>query len=152
MNDPYSSHLPILRALAETLDLHRVIEFGAGDHSTPFFLDLGLDRFVSIESDPEWINPRAEVHDEWNDALDFDLVLIDDGLNAEERTKTIKSVLGRHDHPLTVIHDAEVYTEAIVKAGYHFVFRFDTPHTALCWPQKPDLDLVALAHRVAELT
>lgn len=149
---PYESHLPILKALAETLDLKRVIEFGAGDHSTPFFLDLDLDRFVSIESDPEWVNPRAETRSEWTEALDFDLVLIDDGLNAAERMATIDSVLGQEDHPLTVIHDAEVYADRIVRAGYHFVFRFDIPHTALCWPRKPDLDLVALAHRVAELT
>lgn len=152
MSDPYATHLPVLKAVSEAVKLRRVIEFGAGAHSTPFFLDLKLQRFVSIESDEEWTDERAEVHPEWTGSLsEFDLVLIDDGQNATERTATIERVLAG-DHPLTVIHDAEVYNDLIVRAGYHFVFRFQTPHTALCWPEKPDLDLVGLAHRVAELT
>lgn len=153
MSDPYSTHLPILRALSEALPLRRVIEFGAGAHSTPFFLGLRLERFVSIEPDEKWANQKAEVRPEWTGSLaEFDLVLIDDGLNATERTATIERVLGEKDHPLAVIHDAEVYNDLIVGAGYHFVFRFETPHTALCWPSRPDLDLVGVAHRVAALT
>lgn len=123
-DDRYASHLPVLKALCSDLKPRRVLEFGAGLHSTPYFLSLeGLERLVSVEADPHWLARVADVcaderltllSDNPPDPKDFDLVFIDDGKNAAEREETIRWVLGR-PHPPVVIHDAEVldYAHAI---------------------------------------
>ena len=155
MSDPYATHLPILKALSEFVPLRRVLEYGAGDYSTPFFLSLpDLKRLVSVEDDEEWATKRHVCHEVVTEAPeeDFDFVLVDDGRDSAARLLTIEAALAA-PHPPTAIHDAEVYAAAIKQhAGYRFTFRFSTPHTALCWPERPDLDLTALAQRVAELT
>lgn len=150
MADPYASHLPVLKALAEFVPLNRVLEYGSGKYSTPFFLEHA-DKLVTIEADPEWRAKYPHAQGSEADVLvgGFDLVFIDDGQNAAEREETILAVLSQA-HPLTIIHDAEVYADVIREhAGYHFVFRFEIPYTALCWVERPDLDLAALAKRVA---
>lgn len=118
----YASHLPVLKALCADLKPRRVLEFGAGFHSTAFFLGLeGLEKLVSVEVDARWeLRMRKEFPDERLKLVghppekmeDFQLVFIDDGKNAAEREETIRWVLGR-PHPPVVIHDAEVLDYAL---------------------------------------
>jgi predicted O-methyltransferase YrrM len=125
MGDRYASHVPVLRALPA----RRVLELGAGEHSTKEFLKMpGLEHLTSVENDPEWAR-RAATDDPRHEmllvegriadhvpALDgYDLVFIDDSTNAAERAATIRAVLSQ-PHPLVVIHDAEVPEYAAVIA------------------------------------
>lgn len=131
-SDPYASHLPVLQALPSAFSIERVLELGAGLHSTPAFLALpGLKHLTSVENDPQWA-ARVRSDDERHDVLvvegsiadnlppleDYDLVFIDDSTSAHERARTIRAVLSQ-PHPPVVIHDAEVpeYAAAIVECG-----------------------------------
>lgn len=140
--DEYASHLPVLEALSWIIPMRRVLEFGAGIYSTPFFLGLpGCRQLVSVETDSEWRerikkkypDPRLRLRTTRPSTLtNFDLVFIDDGDEADQREKTIRWVLGR-PHPPVVIHDSEVvrYREAIEELSPdHFTFHTD-PRTEL---------------------
>lgn len=142
MPDPYASHLPVLRALASFVPMRRVLEFGAGRYSTPFFLSVA-DTLVSVESDATWRervaseDPRHTVTDIAPSVSEFDFVFIDDGREEAERLVTIERVLGG-PHPVVAIHDAEVasYGQAIRElAPERSVFVcVERPHTAVVWP------------------
>jgi predicted O-methyltransferase YrrM len=120
----YASHLFVLRALLATLKPRRVLEFGSGLYSTPFFLrSRRLESLVSVEEDPEWAervrvngDKRLVVQPQFDGSLmDFDLVFIDNARAVEERAKTIRWVLSQ-EHPVVVIHDAETPEYARVVA------------------------------------
>ena len=118
MSDAYASHLPVLEGVMGLIKPRSVLELGAGDHSTPFFLSQPIERLVSVETDPKWREQIAEMHVDQRLSLhsdlgylkrdslaSFDLIFIDDGTCAEEREVSIRWVLGQH-HPPTIIHDA----------------------------------------------
>lgn len=153
MPDPYESHLPVLKALSTFLPMRRVLEFGAGDHSTSFFLSLpSLTELVSVETDDFWIQ-RIETDDTRHTVSTkrvspegFDFVFIDDGASEFEivaqeaaqayRVETIRYVLSR-SAPVVAIHDAEVgpYRETIRELATDPTFIcVAEPHTAICWP------------------
>jgi hypothetical protein len=56
--EPYATHLPILKMLAEHYPLRHVLELGSGLHSTGAFLDRrlfpDLAHLDSAETDQEW--------------------------------------------------------------------------------------------------
>ena len=142
--DPYASHLPILRSVLALIKPEKVLEFGAGFHSTPCFLERPeLKRLISVEADPGW---RKQVAEHCADdrlvlrpdkrvvPAAFDLIFIDDGQNATERLDTIRFVLSQ-THPPVVIHDAEVpqYATAIKElATMHSIYP-TKPETAVVW-------------------
>lgn len=152
MPDPYASHLLILKALSAFLPMRRVLEFGAGEHSTSFFLSLaGLEELVSVETDPFWIDSvvtkdkRHTLTQERRPSEGFDFVFIDDGaseLEAPEqqrsvahRVETIRYVLSK-PYPVVAIHDAEVYGQTIREFSPEATFIcLDKPHTAIVWPE-----------------
>jgi hypothetical protein len=51
----WKTHQPLIRAAMDLYKPKFVLELGAGDHSTPLFLDYDID-FFSIENDLEWVN------------------------------------------------------------------------------------------------
>lgn len=143
MSDPYASHLPVLKALTKLVPMRRVLEFGAGVHSTPFFLSLPqLEALWSVETDASWRervitdDARHTVSPETPLLGDFDFIFIDDGQNAADREHTIRNVLAS-SHPVTAIHDAEVseYRTAIrdLAEDNALICCLDTPHTAVVW-------------------
>jgi predicted O-methyltransferase YrrM len=163
MGDPYSTHLPILEGLCRLISPGRILEFGAGQYSTTFFLSQPIDELVSIEIDSEWRERIANAHDDPRLMIqggpvllppltDFDLVLIDDGKAADERDRTIRYVLSQ-PHPPVVIHDAEVpkYRQAIHECSpkRSMLFCIETPHTALIWPEGWEQDRHELAMEVS---
>ena len=143
-DDPYASHLPILRAMVASLRPKKVLEFGAGLHSTPFFLqDPELTRIVSVEADNDWRRRIAFRCDDQRLVLRvdrrvapeyFDLVLIDDGTCAAERLETIHFVLAG-PHPPVIIHDAEVpeYATIIKELAINYSIFPTAPDTAVVW-------------------
>lgn len=140
--DDYASHLPVLKAVCGLIRPWSVLELGSGLHSTPFFLGLPVFHLVSIETDPEW---RERIGREFRDSrlslrsgyddlhpMNFDLVFIDDGTSAAEREFSIRWVLGQK-HPVTVIHDAEVYATVIEELAPDHAVIPTKPETAVVW-------------------
>jgi DNA-binding NarL/FixJ family response regulator len=123
------------------------LEFGAGWHSTPMFLNRSnypaLERLVSIEADPAWRAALDAVHgsnkrwhcvERWDGSTDYDLIFIDDGLIEAERVKTIRAVAALKPTCPVVIHDFERTAYRIAADGMHaytFVSDEHTPHTAV---------------------
>jgi predicted O-methyltransferase YrrM len=148
-DDPYASHLPVLRLVLALAKPKRVLELGAGEYSTPEFLDCpSLTYLRSIETDPTWAKRvDTTIDGKWfeldvtedtvealpRDLTTYDLIFIDNGHDPGERNRTIRAVLER-DHPVTVIHDAEVYGGVINElAENRMIFDNLTPHTAVVW-------------------
>lgn len=139
----YSSHLPILRSVIASVQPKRILEFGAGLHSTPLFVKSGAT-VLSIESDPDWrkaiawecASPNLVLRPELRTAkaADFDLIFIDDGESAQQREKTIRHVLSQ-PHPVVVIHDAEVpeYRQAIEELAISHKTYKTNPDTCVVW-------------------
>lgn len=146
MSEDYGSHLPVLQAVMGLIKPRSVLELGAGDHSTPFFLSQPIERLVSVETDPKWREQIAELHIgqgrlnlhsslnylKRDSLAGFDLIFIDDGTCAEEREESIRWVLSQK-HPPTVIHDAEVYATAIDEFTSDYAVIPTKPETAVVW-------------------
>jgi predicted O-methyltransferase YrrM len=147
----YASHLSVLRFLLDSLRPERVLEFGSGFYSTPAILNASsVRRLTTVESQLEWredllrrypqeaaVAPRrlfvrATRPDVSRDQ--FDLILIDDGLEEEERLETLRHVL-TSDFPPTVIHDADhpAYATAIGELTVNRFIVAGDPATAVVW-------------------
>lgn len=140
--DRYASHLPVLRRLLGIHKPERVLEYGAGLHSTPLFAAYPtVEKVVSVEPDPEWrqivalevADPRLTLRPDANVMPSaFDFVFIDCGMCIADRVPVIRAVLASK-HPLVVIHDAEVpaYADAIEELATMFKIHPTAPDTAV---------------------
>src|SRR5438093_8812313 len=69
LNSSFATHIPVLSGLSNLWPVRRIIELGAGPHSTCNFLDRSLfphvDRIASFENDPFWYGlvKRLVIHD-----------------------------------------------------------------------------------------
>lgn len=144
LGDPYASHLPVVHALGRILKPRRVLEFGGGPYSTLALLDSsGLEQLVTVETDPGWrmwlegLNRRQllvvdALHDWYLDS--YDLILIDNGPDADHRRDTIRWIAGQRPPCPVVIHDYEVYRPLAAQAFEHEVaFSLRLPHTGIVW-------------------
>ena len=150
----YATHVPVLIGLAAIRRIERVLEFGCGHYSTHTFLQRSVFRNLkalhSVENDPVWSEKiRAAVKDDPRcdvtavngpmcdavpafDLETFDLILVDDSTNAEDRAATIRRLAGLHPvHPWIVIHDYEVEEYRRASSGFkqRFAFKAYNPHT-----------------------
>lgn len=155
--NPFSTHIPILIGLARLLKVKRVLEFGCGQYSTLTFLNRtafpDLVELRSYETESDWMNkiallvgddPRvcmSLVHDRMDTIVDgisfknFDLILIDDSANAEERTQTIRHVVQAcYSSNVLIIHDYEmkVYRKA-TSLPNRYRFAAFKPNTGIAW-------------------
>lgn len=139
----YASHLDVLESICLQSPPKRVLEFGAGDYSTAFFLGLeGLAKLVSVEVSPRWRarleerydgHPRFELRASAPAKLTgYDLIFIDDGQDRAERSQTIDLVLGApHSEPV-VLHDAEEYEDVIQRWTERYeIYGAEAPRTAV---------------------
>ena len=142
----YGSHIPILKAVLRSTNPKRVLEYGAGEHSTAWILSHpGVETVVSYEPDDDW---RAKIRDVHRDdhrlrftkskdhcPVNFDLIFIDDGTKQADRLETIEHVLSQA-HPTVVIHDADVpaYLDAIGRLSDDFSVFPTNPDTAVVAP------------------
>jgi hypothetical protein len=119
MEDKYATHLPVLKAICETLcPTSNGLEVGMGSFSTPFLCDK-LDHVVSIEQqDKEWYDKMVSEIDScnwepyWSEgptaALDiikvskFDLGFVD---GHREGRHLAANLMFTMDTPTIVIHD-----------------------------------------------
>jgi methyltransferase family protein len=152
----YATHIPILIGVAALRPIRRVLEFGCGHYSTKTFLKRAafpdLKELQSVENDPNWAETMREaVKDDSRcvittlkgamcnavrtfDLESFDLILVDDSTNAEQRATTIRALSGVHpSNPWLVIHDYEVeeYRCASAEFKERFTFKAYNPHTGL---------------------
>ena len=152
----YATHLPVLIGLGAIRPLRRVLEFGCGDYSTRTFLQRSvfpnLEELQSVENDPVWGETMREVikHDARStvtvvsgamcdvvrkfDLEAFDLILVDDSANAEDRAATIRALSSLHPlNPWLVIHDYEVEEYRTASSGFkqRFAFKAYNPYTGL---------------------
>lgn len=138
----YHSHLQVLASVLAANRPERVLEYGAGHHSTPLFLARKeLKQLVSVEVDLGWrevveekyADPRLRVLPKGNPIpSNFDLVFIDDGTHRRDRMRTIRAVLSR-PHPIVVIHDCEVpeYAALIDEYSTNYTVFPSDPDTAV---------------------
>ena len=135
-----------------------MLELGCGQYSTLTFLNRkvfpDLESLHSVENDPVWAatikaSTDADCRSTLNlvrglvadsltqtDLEAFDLILVDDSENADDRTKTIKTLLARRpQRPLVVLHDFEVpvYAKAAKVSRYRYSFRSFNPETGIVW-------------------
>jgi len=161
---PFATHLPVLRALGRALNARCVLEFGAGLYSTPEFLTLSrfpaLEMLVSIERDEGWRDRIVELVGSdprvvmprpfpiYHESLAaYDLILIDDGQDPEDRVETIEAVVEACPPGVVVIHDFETrqYQQAADGFEHCVVFDQHTPWTAVCWNgERPELEGLSL--------
>lgn len=147
-------------------EIRNVLEFGCGYYSTFTFLNRSafphLERLQSVENDGVWAETIRESaqDDRWRlklvngeianavSSLDleaFDLILIDDSKNSEQRSATIRSVANREpQRPWIVIHDFEVeeYRKAASTFKKRHAFKVYNPETGLVCNQAIDVKLL----------
>ena len=169
----YATHVPVLVGLGAIRRIERVLEFGCGYYSTHTFLQRtvfgDLKALQSVENDPAWAEKiRAAVNDDPRcevtvvsgpmcdavptfDLETFDLILVDDSTNAEDRAATIRRLASFHPvHPWIVIHDYEVEEYRRASAGFkqRFAFKAYNPHTGLVSNSEFPNALKTLDHRL----
>jgi hypothetical protein len=169
----YATHIPVLIGLAAIRRIERVLEFGCGNYSTHTFLQRSvftdLKALQSVENDLAWAekisatvkdDPRCDVtvvSGQMCDAVPtfdlegFDLILVDDSTNAENRAATIRRLAGlRPMHPWIAIHDYEVeeYRRASIGFKQRFAFKAYNPHTGLVSNSAFPTALQTLDHRL----
>jgi len=165
---PYATHLPVLIAIPTMVSVEKVIEFGAGVHSTPTFLDRRvyphLTQLHSYENDPTWADrvrvetgrddrftlsviaePMAEVA---NRILldDADLVFLDDSTCEAERVRTIKSLAARKPPAVVVVHDFEIASYRHATKAFNYSYRVTSvnPNVGVVWNDHNRINLSSL--------
>lgn len=166
--DPYSTHLPILCALAAIVQPTRIVEYGSGLISTTTFLNRTIFpkviSLLSFENNREWYdNVASQIgHDtrlqfrlvdssmkdavSKNELTGAELVFVDDEDSSGRRADTIAAIsLLRLSGIPIVIHDIELPRLRRRAGGFDHVFRFDGlhPQTGVAWNGSWDL-----AHRL----
>lgn len=144
----WASHLPLLYTCGSAAS---VLELGMGQYSTAAFLNRSifpdLGRLVSIESNLDWIRESADLrHDvhaypepiesllETMDLEAFDLIFVDNSDKAERRIATLKYISSRNPgHAKVLVHDWELYHEAVTGFRFGIVDDRQEPQTALVW-------------------
>ena len=120
--DPYGSHIPTFDRIFAKNDIKTVLEFGGGDHSTPYFIEKGCTvHSIEMQSE-EWYNhiiernPTAIVElclgkDDWKNLFDgsfndhYDLIFVDGHLDSRPECANWAK-----DHTdIIVLHDTEAH-------------------------------------------
>jgi hypothetical protein len=139
VSDPYASHVQVLTAMLNTHKPKRILEYGSGEYSTPLFLSRPhVENVTVVETDFEWRRklPKDDrltvLVEGYCNPMNYDLVLIDDGVNTDHRCRTIRAVLSRK-HPVVVIHDADVpeYRELMDELADEVLIYKTSPDTAV---------------------
>jgi hypothetical protein len=147
VSDPYGSHVPFLTWIGQHVTPIRwVLELGAGQHSTPLWLNRSVfpqvERVVSVEQNEGWVPKVADSRLQVDVARfaemlvtthQYDLVFIDNGPTDDDRMRAIKAIMDMPRLPLVVLHDWEDkrYRDA-AEGRYDWALTDDAnPQTAL---------------------
>lgn len=153
----FATHIPLLRFVGE--NIKTVLELGAGQFSTPLFLDKNyypkVEKVLTIESDHIWADKMKNNDSRHNMIVipepiesflstlnfnDFDLIFVDNSAYRERRCETLKYVSENTKRSLVVAHDFEMpmYREAASKFDYSIIDDRHETWTALLWNTKND--------------
>jgi len=58
--DPYATHIPVLKAVFNKIEVKKVFELGMGLYSTPFFCDQSESVFSIEQQEKEWFEKVSE--------------------------------------------------------------------------------------------
>lgn len=155
---PYSSHVPVLMAVARCVRVERVLELGCGHFSTITLLDRrafpDLACLDSLEDDAAWMQEIEEatrddsrlnlsfVNGDWEariantDFDQYDLVFVDNGRTITERQQSIRWVAERAtNRNIVVVHDYEqtAYRVAVRALRHRVDFSALLPNTGVAW-------------------
>ena len=149
-SSPFATHVPILRAVGK--GIKTVLELGAGEFSTPLFLDKtyypDLVQLVTIEQNTEWVRSSEDDRHRivivpepiepflgFLDLDSFDLIFVDNSMVRERRCETIKYVASHVMHSLVIAHDYEYphYRESAKEFDNAIVDDRQCPWTAILW-------------------
>lgn len=157
----YSTHIPVLAALAKIARVRRVLELGCGYFSTPIFLNRSifpeLSFLHSLEDDPAWLQKVASATN--NDIRlklelvtepigkmlphllsgRYDLVFVDNAREVSQRANTIRVLSEQFEGDgIVVIHDFEVaeYRDAASQFDHRFEFTAFNPTTGVAWQRR----------------
>lgn len=151
------SHVPVLLGIDQLSRIDYVLELGSGIHSTTIFLTkfknlIQLDSYENNISYAVTVKNNMPNHSAiWNysiqpgaiyqqvkniDLNNYDLCLVDDSTELEDRVKTIQTITSKpNNHCLIVIHDFEhqAYKDAVNKDSNYLVHEVTdiTPHTGI---------------------
>jgi len=120
--DPYGSHIPTFDRIFAKNNIKTVLEFGGGDHSTPYFIEKGCTvHSIEMQSE-EWYNhivernPTAMVElalgkDAWKEIFDgsfndhYDLIFVDGHLDSRPECAN----WAKNHTDIIVLHDTEAH-------------------------------------------
>lgn len=145
----YNSHVPLLDRIFKLFEIKRVLEFGMGKGSTPYFLKKNT-RLISIETNMDWAfeyygSGRGHViliHSEYwlpkifNDLnlqkIKFDVIFIDGPLKS--RVPCAKASLGHAR--FIIMHDTDIksygWDKLKIPRGYRqYIFKEHRPWTTV---------------------
>lgn len=145
---PFATHLNLLRALGP--GIKTVVELGAGEFSTPLFLDRvyypDLIELVTVEQNREWVkdngDPRHKIAIVEEPIEPFlalvgwhtvNLVFVDNSTYGERRCDTLRWLSRHIGNTLVVVHDFDVpsYAEAAKDFDCILIDDRQKPWTAL---------------------
>lgn len=163
-DNAFATHIPVISAIANFIEVKKVIEFGSGTYSTQTFLNRKvfptLERLVSFENDPEWSKVMLEavgqdkrvelrkVDGAMESAVsaqlfeNCELIFIDDSSTEEQRSRTIKSIARNcPSGPIVVIHDFEIDSYRKAASSFMQVKRITAvnPNVGICSNQNVKL-------------
>jgi predicted O-methyltransferase YrrM len=146
--DKMKSHLRILNIVCQSINSLSVLETGSGENSTLFFLN-NVESLVSLETNYDYYKYMQTISNQYdkhtlifakdmltelkNLNLDiYDLIFIDDSINAEDRSKTIEYVCKNANNGIIVIHDVNNrnYRRAVGKRKLQ-IFKDNYPWTGV---------------------
>jgi len=119
--DPYGSHIPTFDRIFAKNKIKTVLEFGGGDHSTPYFIEKGCTvHSIEMQSE-EWYNhivernPTAKVFfdlgkDGWRNLIPilsdhYDLIFVDGHLDSRPECAN----WAKNHTDIIVLHDTEAH-------------------------------------------
>jgi predicted O-methyltransferase YrrM len=154
----FATHIAVLTGLARINKIENILELGCGRFSTLTFTNRDafphLKNLRTVENNPQWAKQiRAYVATDTRVEFveykghicsairemnlgKFDLIFIDDSMDADQRASTIVQVSQNPGGAIVVMHDFEniIYRRAS-KKRFENVFRFTAlnPNTGVAW-------------------
>jgi predicted O-methyltransferase YrrM len=156
----FATHIAVLAGLARITKIENVLELGCGKFSTLTFTNPDafphLKNLRTVENNPNWAKQvRAyvaadsrvefvEYEGQICNAIremnlgEFDLIFIDDSMDANQRASTIVQVSQKPGGAIVVMHDFEniVYRRASKRFENVYHFTALNPNTGVAWAGK----------------